>query len=124
MQTDEIPNKFWKEFWEADELKRIEIVKKLPIFRDFKFKEDWKNKAFVTLLVSYFEDAMEFMHEDCMEKVRKVLEDIKERYDDLYNNEPDFEVDSTFTLGMLESIKETIEEIFGMHYKEGDENGS
>ena len=52
----EIP--FWKEWLEADPLKRHELVEKLPFFRmclRMENKKFWKH-SFATMLNGYFED--------------------------------------------------------------------
>lgn len=50
--------KFWKDWLNADPLKKLELVKGLPMFKmSLKMKNSkmWKN-AFAMLLNSYFED--------------------------------------------------------------------
>lgn len=57
-KSSEYEIKFWKEWLEADSLKRHELVKKLPFFKTCLVMKDdkiWK-RSFVTLLNSYFED--------------------------------------------------------------------
>ena len=50
--------KFWKDWLYADHLKRLDLVKKLPLFKmclEMENKKMWR-KSFATLLNSYFED--------------------------------------------------------------------
>ncbi|MEK6887375.1 MAG: hypothetical protein AABX14_00345 [Candidatus Aenigmatarchaeota archaeon] len=56
--TEEYEIKFWKDWLEADPVKRLELVKKLPLFgmclkmKDEKF---WRG-SFSSLINGYFED--------------------------------------------------------------------
>lgn len=50
--------KFWKDWLEADSIKRLKLVEKLPLFRmyvEMENKEQLK-RSFSMLLNSYFED--------------------------------------------------------------------
>ncbi len=50
--------KFWKDWLEADILKRYKLVEKLPLFKmclEMKNNKMWK-RAFTILINSYFED--------------------------------------------------------------------
>ncbi len=50
--------RFWKDWLEADMLKRLDLVKKLPLFgMCLKMKDEkiWRN-SFTTLINGYFED--------------------------------------------------------------------
>lgn len=50
--------KFWKDWLDADMLKRYDLVKKLPLFKmclQMKNEKMWK-EAFTTLVNGYFED--------------------------------------------------------------------
>lgn len=57
-KSSEYEIKFWKDWLEADSLKRHELVKKLPFFKTcliMKNDKTWKN-SFTILLNDYFKD--------------------------------------------------------------------
>lgn len=63
----EIP--WWHEWYEADCLKRQDMVQKLPIIRenilmltDDKMPRKMREHAFTTMLNSYFEDLVDYMY--------------------------------------------------------------
>ncbi len=66
--------KFWKDWLETDNLKRLELVKKLPlIYMDLKIKDKklWKH-SFVGLLNSYFEDLESAVYIKMHKKYKRV----------------------------------------------------
>ena len=56
--------KFWKDWLEADTLKRAELVEKLPFFKMSRRMKNTKmnRHCFATLLNSYFEDLESAMY--------------------------------------------------------------